>query len=223
MTMEVECDVDDTIENLQTELQAGTLAALPGMRLWSASEDYTSGSGTYEDKGYIFSSLVGIVKVTPAEGNKKTVEVIPIGGGAALARTGEIVTAIVARVTDRGARCELRCSGARPLTRPLRAQLLKENVHDKNKDRVDMYKSFRPGDIIIARILPITSLQCYDLATDEPELGVVIAKAADAPPGVNMVPLSWSEMQCPVTLAKEPRKVAKVAPENVRDLIEGNK
>lgn len=81
------------------------------------------------------------------------VAVTPLGGGAALARTGEIVTAIIARVTERGARCELRCCGARPLTRPLRAQLLRENVHSKNKDRVDMYKSFRPGDIIIARIV----------------------------------------------------------------------
>lgn len=71
MTMEVESDIDDTIENIEEELQAGTLTVLPGMRLWPASEDYTSGSGTYEDKGYIFSSLVGIVKVTPTDENKK--------------------------------------------------------------------------------------------------------------------------------------------------------
>jgi len=29
-----------------------------------------------------------------------------------------------------------------------------------------------------------------------------------------MVPISWTEMQCPITRRKEPRKVAKVAPEN---------
>lgn len=136
-------------------------------------------------------------------------------------------------MTDRGARCELRCSGFRPLARPLRAQLAKENVTDTNKDCVDMYKSFRPGDIILAKIvskyqchwinyfilqlvschvllytqLPITSYQSYELTTAEPELGVVIAKASEAPAGVNMIPLSWSEMQCPVTLVKEYRKV----------------
>lgn len=70
-----------------------------------------------------------------------------------MGRTGDIVTAIVARVSDRGARCELRCSGFRPLARPLRAHLAKENVTDKNKDCVDMYKSFRPGDIILAKIV----------------------------------------------------------------------
>lgn len=30
-----------------------------------------------------------------------------------------------------------------------------------------------------------------------------------------MVPVSWTEMQCPKTLNKEFRKVAKVVPENV--------
>lgn len=32
-------------------------------------------------------------------------------------------------------------------------------------------------------------------------------------PGVAMVPVSWTEMQCPKTYVKEPRKVAKVVPE----------
>jgi hypothetical protein len=85
-------------------------------------------------------------------------------------------------------------------------------------------------------------LQSYELTTAEPELGVVVARAADAPPGINMVPLSWHEMQCPVTLAKEFRKVtvyihlilfvnlqfnkyclfqvAKVVPDNLHELAE---
>lgn len=33
--------------------------------------------------------------------------------------------------------------------------------------------------------------------------------------GVAMVPLSWTEMQCPKTLVKELRKVAKIIPEEV--------
>jgi hypothetical protein len=31
--------------------------------------------------------------------------------------------------------------------------------------------------------------------------------------GAAMVPVSWTEMQCPKTYVKEPRKVAKVVPE----------
>jgi exosome complex component CSL4 len=30
-----------------------------------------------------------------------------------------------------------------------------------------------------------------------------------------MVPISWTEMQCPKTLVKELRKVAKIVPEDV--------
>lgn len=35
-----------------------------------------------------------------------------------------------------------------------------------------------------------------------------------------MVPISWTEMQCPKTLDKAPRKVAKVVPENIHDIKE---
>lgn len=33
--------------------------------------------------------------------------------------------------------------------------------------------------------------------------------------GTSMIPVSWTEMQCPRTLAKEFRKVAKVVPEEL--------
>lgn len=34
-----------------------------------------------------------------------------------------------------------------------------------------------------------------------------------------MLPISWSEMQCPKTLVKEPRKVARVIPENINQAL----
>lgn len=33
--------------------------------------------------------------------------------------------------------------------------------------------------------------------------------------GVPMIPVSWTEMQCPKTHNKEPRKVARIIPENI--------
>lgn len=33
--------------------------------------------------------------------------------------------------------------------------------------------------------------------------------------GIPMVPISWTEMQCPKTFNKELRKVAKIIPENI--------
>lgn len=60
--------------------------------------------------------------------------------------------------------------------------------------------------------LPITEAHSYQLTTAENELGVVIAHSKHGHP---MVPVSWTEMQCPKTLVKEPRKVAKIIPENI--------
>jgi exosome complex component CSL4 len=48
------------------------------------------------------------------------------------------------------------------------------------------------------------------LSVAENELGVVIAYSEA---GHRMIPISWNEMQCPVTLLKEYRKVAKIQPE----------
>lgn len=46
----------------------------------------------------------------------------------------------------------------------------------------------------------------------ENELGAVIAKSES---GSSMIPVSWTEMQCPQTYTKEFRKVAKVIPEHL--------
>lgn len=63
--------------------------------------------------------------------------------------------------------------------------------------------------------MPMQEFHWYPLSTAENELGVVIATAEGSPQGVSMIPVSWSEMQCPKSLIKEPRKVARVMPEFV--------
>lgn len=68
--------------------------------------------------------------------------------------------------------------------------------------------------------LPQIELHTYSLTTAENELGVVIAtarglNATSARALVPMVPINWTEMQCPSTLIKEPRKIAKILSETV--------
>ncbi|XP_022424907.1 exosome complex component CSL4 isoform X2 [Neophocaena asiaeorientalis asiaeorientalis] len=76
---------------------------------------------------------------------------------------------------------------------------------------VEIYKSFRPGDIVLAKVISLGDAQSnYLLTTAENELGVVVAHSES---GVQMVPISWCEMQCPKTHTKEFRKVARVQPE----------
>ena len=57
----------------------------------------------------------------------------------------------------------------------------------------------------------------YLVTTAENELGVVIAKSEMS--GIKMVPVSWTEMQCPKTYNKEYRKIAKVIPEDLNESI----
>lgn len=63
---------------------------------------------------------------------------------------------------------------------------------------------------MLARVMPQTELHTYQLTTAENELGVVAATARGQ--DVPMVQISWTEMQCPVSLVKEPRKLARLCP-----------
>ena len=82
--------------------------------------------------------------------------------------------------------------------------------------------------------MPMTEIHSYQLSTAENELGVVIAHSDEGKKsiyiffcwlcwliltcyltGVVMVPISWTQMQCPKSLSKEFRKVAKVVPEHI--------
>lgn len=131
------------------------------------------------------------------------------------------MTARVEVVNQRFAKCSILCIGDQLLNRPLRGILRKEDVRATDIDRVEIYKNFRPNDIILAKIIPQIEIHTYSLTTAENELGVVIASARGLATSSNtfiptpMVPLSWSEMMCPSTLIKEPRKVAKIMAENL--------
>lgn len=70
-----------------------------------------------------------------------------------LPATGDCVTAKVEVVNQRYAKCSIICIGDVLLNRPLRGMLRKEDVRATDIDRVEMYKNYRPGDIILAKIV----------------------------------------------------------------------
>ena len=71
-----------------------------------------------------------------------------------------------------------------------------------------MYKCYRPGDLILARVISIGDAASYFLSTAENELGVVFAQSSEGE--ASMIPVSWCEMKCPLSNTREYRKVAKV-------------
>ncbi|XP_043268141.1 exosome complex component CSL4 [Venturia canescens] len=187
------------------------IICVPGQRLCVSDKVNLPGPGTYEQQGYIYSKLAGTVELIKDE-NTTTVVVHGMTEQTIVPAPGDIVTAMVTLVNQRFCKCTMKCIGDVVLTRPYRGILRKEDVRATEKDRVELYKSFRPGDIILARVMPMTEAHTYQLSTAENELGVVVAHSED---GISMVPISWTEMQCPKTLVKEFRKVAKVVPEQM--------
>ncbi|XP_071387311.1 exosome complex component CSL4-like isoform X1 [Centroberyx affinis] len=158
---------------------------VPGDKLCS-TEDCIPGTGVYLRHGYIYSSLAGYVL-------RKN--------------EGEEVTSI----NPRFAKVHILYVGSTPLKDRFRGTIRKEDVRATEKDKVETYKSFRPGDIVLAKVISLGDVQSnYLLTTAENELGVVVAHSEA---GAQMVPISWCEMQCPRTHAKEFRKVARVQPE----------
>lgn len=127
---------------------------LPGQRLCLCSDNYASGQGTYERQGYIYSQLAGYVDIVEKD-NVKIVEVHATGEQTVVPAQGDIVTAQVYIITQTYAKCHIKCVGNTVLRRPFRAVLRKEDVRATEKDRIEIYKSFRPGDIILARVVSL--------------------------------------------------------------------
>lgn len=185
---------------------------VPGVRLCEVDERHVAGPGTYAQHGYIYSSLLGQLRLIHSS-STVSVEVEGCGSKTLVPSTGDIVTLQILSVNPRFAKAHIHCVKDVVLAEPFRGQIRKEDVRAVEKDRVEMYKSFRPGDVVLARVISFGDAAAgYLLTTGENELGVVIARSEAGAP---MVPVSWTEMQCPETYVKEPRKVAKVIPDHL--------
>ncbi|KAK9876402.1 hypothetical protein WA026_012713 [Henosepilachna vigintioctopunctata] len=197
-------------------MEKQNLICLPGQRLSLCDKTHTSGKGTYDRRGYIYSNISGIVDVVIKDGIK-ILEVHSPGLQTIVPAQGDVVTAQISIITQQYCKCYIKCIGDKILRRHFKAILRREDIKATEKDKIDVYKSFKPGDIILARVLPITEAHNYQLSTAENELGVAVAYSEHGHP---MIPISWTEMQCIKTYVKEPRKVAKLIPENIHeDLI----
>ncbi|XP_074764523.1 exosome complex component CSL4 isoform X2 [Athene noctua] len=158
---------------------------VPGERLCSVDEA-TAGGGTYTRHGFIFSSLAGCLEKRSEDNG-------------------------VCSINSRFAKVHILYVGSTPLKSTFRGTIRREDIRATEKDKVEVYKSFRPGDIVLAKVISLGDAQSnYLLSTAENELGVVVARSEA---GVQMVPISWCEMQCPRTHTKDFRKVARVQPQ----------
>lgn len=182
----------------------------PGEVLGRAS-DYVAGNGTYAWNNKIYASVVGVERVSQshptAEDKRPVIEVTREKEHGAVPEPGLVVTAKVGKVMPKMAQVDIICVGSRAVKEKFSGIVRQQDVRVTEIDKVDMYSSFRPGDILKAEVLSLGDARSYYLTTAKNELGVVSATSVA---GAKMIPVSWQEMLCPLTNQKEPRKVAKV-------------
>eukprot|EP00009_Paramoeba_aestuarina_P002397 CAMPEP_0201509104 /NCGR_PEP_ID=MMETSP0161_2-20130828/2255_1 /ASSEMBLY_ACC=CAM_ASM_000251 /TAXON_ID=180227 /ORGANISM="Neoparamoeba aestuarina, Strain SoJaBio B1-5/56/2" /LENGTH=186 /DNA_ID=CAMNT_0047903957 /DNA_START=73 /DNA_END=633 /DNA_ORIENTATION=+ len=180
---------------------------IPGTRI-GGEEDYEAGPGTYIRHKYIFSSLVGKVEISSGtQGEKPTVSVARSAEPSLVPSVGSIVTGQVTRVNPRFASVKILCLGDVGLSESYGGIIRVHDVRQTQTDQVEIYKSFRPGDIVRAVVISLGTSRSYYLSTAKNDLGVIFARSVA---GVTMVPISWELMQCPKTKTKEHRKVCRI-------------
>ena len=196
-----------------------TVAVVPGQVLDSPASGGQAGT-THGDifiwEGQARAALGGIL-VEAASGASvlKVPRARRRAASTALPAVRDTVTCRVTRISARLANVEILCVGDRALRDPCAGLVRREDVWPAGVGGTaaaagagagGMHRCFRPGDIIVASVLSVGDARAYILSTAAVEHGVVLARSAE---GVRMSPVSWCELECPVTHVREHRKVAK--------------
>ncbi|KAI1178431.1 hypothetical protein F4777DRAFT_537644 [Nemania sp. FL0916] len=132
------------------------------------------------------------------EGRQDKREVLP--------EVGNVVLCRVTRITPREATVAILVVGDAVLSAQWQGVVRVQDVRATEKDRVKIYESFRPGDIVRAQVISLGDQANYYLSTANNELGVIMATSEA---GNTMFPVSWKEYKDPETGLSESRKVAK--------------
>ncbi|KAK3378505.1 hypothetical protein B0H63DRAFT_249348 [Podospora didyma] len=200
--------------------------ALPGQLLGPASK-FQPGPGTHIHQSNLYSSLLGVVhisqpakapgptkrltKITPAPAPAELPTVSVSRSGVSekrevLPEVGNTVLCRVIRITPRQAVVAILICGDTVLHAEWQGLIRVQDVRATEKDKVKIYESFRPGDIVRAEVISLGDQANFYLSTARNELGVLLATSEA---GNNMFPVNWKEYQDPETGVSEPRKVAR--------------
>ncbi|CAA0814496.1 Nucleic acid-binding- OB-fold-like protein [Striga hermonthica] len=182
----------------------------PGEVLGKSSE-LKPGKGAYVSDNTVYSSLTGFRSLsspaTDSDDPRPTVEVNGHKAHGPVPEPAAIVLARVTKVMAKMASADIICVGPKSVREKFTGIIRQQDVRATEIDKVEMHASFRPGDIVRALVLSLGDARAYYLSTAKNELGVVSAESAA---GTTMIPISWTEMQCPSTGQIELRKVAKI-------------
>lgn len=208
--MDAQVNTDDSKSgSVKTRTEKTNINCVPGDRLCKADEKTLSAAGAYKSENYIYASLAGQVVIHHI--NKSDVRFIGVDGNNKASRTlpsnSDIVTCQVTSIQTNMALCLIWCVNAHVLRQPFKAMIRKDDMRHHEKDLIETGKCCLPGDIILGKVIGVGDNGRYLVTIADKEFGVVIATSEA---GATMIPISWTEMMCPRTCVKEPRKVAKI-------------
>lgn len=148
--------------------------AIPGQLLGPASK-YTPGLGTHIHEANLYSSLLGVVHISqtkpqgPAKRLTKITAAPPVElPTISVSRSGDsekrevlpgvndIVLSRVIRITPRQAVVSILVCGDSVLEAEWQGVIRVQDVRATEKDRVKIYESFRPGDIVRAEVVRLS-------------------------------------------------------------------
>jgi len=207
-----------------------TVTAVPGQRLGSSLE-FFPGPGTHVHNANLYASILGPIKTTvppkPAGPQKRLTKITPaapiqpstisiernVSAGNENQAKAEVLPEVnstvlckVTRIAPRQATVAILVVGETVLDGDWQGLIRVQDVRATEKDKVKIFESFRPGDIVRAVVISLGDQSNYYLSTARNNLGVIMATSEA---GNAMYPVSWKEYKDPETGASESRKVAK--------------
>ncbi|OAF69491.1 Exosome complex component csl4 [Intoshia linei] len=197
-------------------MQISTLddvTCVPGQILIENGPNCVLGEGVYSRNDKIISSMAGKISISNVN-QKIKIDIKNKNKSFVIPKIDSIVVARVDKVE------KIRCTCTIFRVDEIQTSLFygvinRDDVRKTEKDKIQMYNCFRPGDIIMAKVVSLGEANMYWLATNSNELGVILAKSKA---GHQMIPISWQEMQCLETFDKEFRKTAKITEKQLKEL-----
>ncbi|EPS37376.1 hypothetical protein H072_8947 [Dactylellina haptotyla CBS 200.50] len=201
-----------------------TSLVVPGQPLGPASA-YIPGTGVHIFNNQVIASLVGqVVTVPPASSSSSssttststnpTISVVKPAltpeeeatSATLLPDVSSIVLCRITRINARQATASIFVVNDRVVGDEFQGVIRVQDVRLTEIDKVKIFTSFRPGDIVRAKVISLGDQSNYYLSTASNELGVIMANSES---GDQMYPINWKEMKSARTGAVEERKVAK--------------
>ncbi len=195
--------------SLARAMASDTVFVVPGDKM--PANTAADSSSTFMWDGALRASVSGKISARIGDGSSSMQASRKRSAAASsILSVGDTVVGRVTRITPRLAHVDILSVGVdAPLRDTCAGLLRREDVRPaehRTAEMLEMHRCVRPGDVILATVLSLGDSRAYFLSTSANEHGVVIAKSLE---GAMMKPVSYCEMECPVSLVREKRKVAK--------------